>query len=309
MMKFCASCGVKEDDDIKLKTCNACYLVRYCGSKCQRDHWPQHKRECKRRAAELRDEILFTQPESSHMGDCPICCLPLSLDVSVTTMMTCCGKTLCGGCYYANQQREFEQRLQRKCPFCRQPEPNSVEEQLRYVMKRIEANDPLAMKEMGLFCLLERKDHKSAFDYWSKAARLGDLGAHYQLSRFYRKGGNGVEKDEKKRVYHLEEAAIGGHVDARYELGNFEAENERYARATKHFIIAANMGHVKSLELLKDNYAKGFVAKDDFASALRAHKAAVEATKSPQRESGEAYLRMQREQRKLCAAAGKLRLF
>eukprot|EP00984_Skeletonema_dohrnii_P017230 scaffold7802_cov115-Skeletonema_dohrnii-CCMP3373.AAC.1 len=71
-MMFCASCGIAEVDDIKLKKCTACYLVKYCSVKCQRNHRPQHKRACKKRAAELRDEILFKQPESRDLGDCPI---------------------------------------------------------------------------------------------------------------------------------------------------------------------------------------------------------------------------------------------
>jgi hypothetical protein len=47
--------------------------------------------------AELRDRDLFTQPDSSHLGDCPICCLPLSLDQSKATFMGCCSKTCAGG--------------------------------------------------------------------------------------------------------------------------------------------------------------------------------------------------------------------
>jgi len=71
----CASCGIAEVDDITLKKCDACDLVivRYCGDTCQQDHLSQHDRACKERAAELRDEILFRQPESSHLGDCLIC--------------------------------------------------------------------------------------------------------------------------------------------------------------------------------------------------------------------------------------------
>eukprot|EP00984_Skeletonema_dohrnii_P006566 scaffold2352_cov90-Skeletonema_dohrnii-CCMP3373.AAC.5 len=65
----CASCGVTAVDDVRLKNCNACYLVKYCSIKCQKDHRPQHKKECRKRAAELRDEILFKQPESSFFGD------------------------------------------------------------------------------------------------------------------------------------------------------------------------------------------------------------------------------------------------
>ncbi|KAK1738592.1 hypothetical protein QTG54_010622, partial [Skeletonema marinoi] len=57
----CASCGIEESDDIKLKSCTACKLVRYCSVKCQREHRPKHTQECKKRAAELHDEILFRQ--------------------------------------------------------------------------------------------------------------------------------------------------------------------------------------------------------------------------------------------------------
>eukprot|EP00985_Skeletonema_marinoi_P010065 scaffold4743_cov161-Skeletonema_marinoi.AAC.1 len=53
---FCASCGIAAVDAVKLKKCTACYLVRYCSVKCQKQHRPKHKKECKKRAAELRDE-------------------------------------------------------------------------------------------------------------------------------------------------------------------------------------------------------------------------------------------------------------
>ena len=76
----CASCGIAEVDDVKMKKCDACDLVGYCSDNCQQEHRPQHEASCKKRAAELRDEILFRQPESTHKGDCPICFLPLPLD-------------------------------------------------------------------------------------------------------------------------------------------------------------------------------------------------------------------------------------
>jgi len=37
-------------------------MVQYCSVDCQRTHRPQHKRECKKRAAELFDIALFKQP-------------------------------------------------------------------------------------------------------------------------------------------------------------------------------------------------------------------------------------------------------
>eukprot|EP00984_Skeletonema_dohrnii_P001166 scaffold358_cov95-Skeletonema_dohrnii-CCMP3373.AAC.2 len=285
MMMCCASCGTAQVDDIKLKTCTACKSVRYCSVKCQRQHRPQHKRACKKRAAELHDEILFRQPESSYRGDCPICCLPISLDNDKSIMMTCCSKKICDGCVHSYGMRIFQEKLEPTCPFCRHPAPESKDEEEQNIMKRVKANDPAAMVQMGLH-RYEAGDYDDAFRYVSKAAELGDAGAHYYLSTFYHKG-QGVEKNRKKEVYHLEQAAIGGDDIARYNLGCEENRNGRTGRAVKHWIIAATLGCDDSLDALKVCFRGGVVSKEDFAAALRAHQAAVDATKSPQREAAE----------------------
>ena len=44
----CACCGIAEDDDIKLKECNDCDLVRYCSDECQAKHRPHHESKCER---------------------------------------------------------------------------------------------------------------------------------------------------------------------------------------------------------------------------------------------------------------------
>jgi len=156
------------------------------------------------------------------------------------------------------------------------------------MMKRVEANDPVALREMGRRRYKEGNT-KSAFGYYSKATELEDVGAHFSLSLMYQEG-LGVEKDEKKEVHHLEEAAIGGHPKARHNLGFVELINGRDARAVKHLIIAANMGHDGSLVALKLCYRKGLISKENFAAALRGHQAAVDSTKSPQREAAESAL-------------------
>ena len=83
----------------------------------------------------------------------------------------------------------------------------------------------------------------------------------------------------------MEEAAIGGHPVARYNLGCYEWNNGRPERAMKHCIIAAKLGYDDALEVVKKGFAKGLVGKDDYAAALRGHQAAVDATKSQQREA------------------------
>ena len=104
-----------------------------------------------------------------------------------------------------------------------------------------------------------------------------------------------VNEDQKKQVYHLEEAAIGGHCGARHKLGSLERENGTYERAVKHYIIAAKMGDNDSLEMLKNMYREGLVSKENLASALRGHQTAVDATKSLQREVAKAYLQQAKD--------------
>ncbi len=247
----------------------------------------EHEEACKKRAAELRDELLFRQLESSHHGDCPICSLPLSLDYAKSRMYECCSKVICNGCEYANWMRELKARLQHTCPFCREVLPDTDEESVEQLMKRAEANDPIALCKVGSkHC--EKGDYQSGFEYYTKATRLGVAEAHYKLSAMYLNG-LGVEQDEGKEVYHMEEAAIGGHPRARYNLGCHENDNGNHERAVKHWIIAAGQGHDGSIKVLMEAFKQGEVEKEDLTAALRAHKAAVDATKSPQREVSELY--------------------
>jgi len=283
MMMCCASCGIGDDDDIKLKKCTACKLVRYCSVKCQREHRPQHKKTCKKWAVESRDELLFKQPESSHRRDCPICFLPLPLDLSKSVQRACCSKVVCNGCEYTNVIREREEKLKHTCPFCRHPTPKSQAEAGMTAKNRIEANDPTAVRNMGTRRYREG-DYKSAFEHFSKAVELGDVEAHYFLSNLYL-AGLGVEKDKKLLLHHLEEASIGGHPFARHNLAKYEEDNGRLDRAIKHWIIAANLGFDRSMDALKSCYTEGSVSKEDFAAAFRAHQVATDAMKSPQREA------------------------
>eukprot|EP00984_Skeletonema_dohrnii_P005142 scaffold1813_cov134-Skeletonema_dohrnii-CCMP3373.AAC.11 len=130
-------------------------------------------------------------------------------------------------------------------------------------------------------------DYETAFEYYKKAAGLGHEGAHYELSVMHQFE-QGVVKDEKMQLYHSEQAAIGGHPTARHNLGCNEMSIGRTDRAVKHWIIAAKLGEDDSLENVKMAYRGGLVSKEDFASALRAHRAAIDDTKSPNRDEAKA---------------------
>ena len=277
----CASFGIAAVDDVKLKyvmvAAISCIIAAMVARKIK------------------RSRSLFTQPDSSYLGECPICILPLSLDASKSIMMPCCCKIICMGCDYANQMREFEQGLEPRCLFCREPVPKSQEESDKRIMKRIKKNDPVAMTHMG-------KKHKGegdsakAFEYYTKAAELGDVGAYFRLGGLYNSG-EGVKKDMKNAVYHLEQAAIDGHPKARGILGLLEKKRGRFERAARHFIIAANLGCDISLELLKDLFEEEVVSKEEYTAALRGYQAAVDATKSDERDEAEAFFKIHASQR------------
>eukprot|EP00984_Skeletonema_dohrnii_P002244 scaffold786_cov91-Skeletonema_dohrnii-CCMP3373.AAC.2 len=65
-----------------------------------------------------------------------------------------------------------------------------------------------------------------------------------------------------------------------------ETRSGRIDRAMKHYIIAARMGCDLSIRNVRLLYDRG--GEEDFAAALRAHKAAVDATKRPQMEAADA---------------------
>eukprot|EP00985_Skeletonema_marinoi_P023041 scaffold15036_cov73-Skeletonema_marinoi.AAC.2 len=102
-MTCCASCGIAEVDDYTLKPCDVSSRVRYryCSDTWLQDHRIQHEQACKKRADELRDEILFRQPESSYLGDCPICFVPLPIQKEKSIMTGCCSKVICISCNVA----------------------------------------------------------------------------------------------------------------------------------------------------------------------------------------------------------------
>ena len=182
-------------------------------------------------------------------------------------------------CLYANERSNGGDN----CPFCREPAPKDDEECNKRMIKRVKANDPTALREMGRRCYHER-DYDSAVEYLTMSAELGDVVAHNQLGKMHYNG-EGVEKNEEKGVYHFEKAAIGGHHQARYNLAAVEHNTGNIERAVKHFIIAANLGHERSMKELWKQYSTSNITKEDLEATLRTHKAAIDEMKSPEREA------------------------
>jgi tetratricopeptide (TPR) repeat protein len=267
-----------------LEDCDGCDLVKYCGDKCREVHREEHEEECKKRAKKLHDRKLFSQPDETHLGECPLCFLPLPLHPRKSAFLSCCSQRGCTGCVYAHT---INNRNDNRCPFCREP-GTGVEETRKRLMKRVKANDPAALCQLGGQCR-DKGDYDGAFEYLTKAAELGDAEAHCRLGVMYWKG-EGVETNKEKAVYHYEKAAMGGHPYARHELARYEERNGNIERSVKHLIIAANLGNETSMKTLWAVFKVGNITKEDLDTTLRAHQAAIDEMKSEQRDAAEVAL-------------------
>jgi hypothetical protein len=282
----CANCGKGEETSGDLKACTACKMVKYCNRDCQIAHRPQHKKECKKRAAELYDVALF---EEHAAEECPICILPLPLYENHTgmTFHACCGKNICNGCIYAM----FESGAKDLCAFCRTPYSSSDEENVKRTKKLMDAGNAGAFNQFGGVyangLIGVRQDWAKANELYLKAGELGFANGYYNLGTSHDYG-NGVEIDKKKAMHYYELAAMSGDIKARNNLGCVESRAGNNHRAFKHFMLAARAGHMLSLDSVKRGYMHGLVTKEEYANTLREYQKSQDEMTSDARDKAQA---------------------
>ena len=292
---ICANCGKEGSSDEINNTCNKCKQVMYCNAACKKKHRHKHKQQCEEhvrlaaeRAAKLYDEKLFKQPPPNE--DCPICFIQLPTLGSGSKYHSCCGKKICGGCNFAplydNQGNAVDDH---KCPFCRTLKPISTEEAVERDKKRMEANNAESMYNFGYYYSEGMQtglpqDHGKALDLWHRAGDLGCSKAYNSIGHAYEHG-RGVEVDMKKAKQYYELAAMGGDVQARYNLAFTELKAGNLNRALKHFMIAVRSGDDKSLKEIHTLYSEfHLVKKEDYTKALQLYQSYLCEIKSKQRD-------------------------
>ena len=279
---ICAACG-KEGDGDGMNSCNKCDLVVYCNVSCKKKHRSRHKKKCEKRAAELYDEKLFREPTPCE--ECPICFLPMPLNLSQSAFESCCGKLICNGCIYA--MRETGGENMKLCPFCKTPNAKSQEEEVERIKKLMKKGNAYAFYQLAWYYRdgIRRlpQDMARANELCLRAGELGCAEAYYNLGIRY-ENGRGVEVDKKKAKHYYELAAINGSIESRHNLGCAEYEAGNYQRAYKHFIIAARAGCKESLDVVKGGYTVGIVTKDEYANTLRAYQKSQDEMKSEARD-------------------------
>ena len=285
----CANCSKNEAIDCKLKSCMACKLVKYCSEECQVSHRPQHKKACKKRAAELHEEKLFE--DHPEREECSICMLLLPTDPSQSVFQSCCGQTICMGCRIAQYREEFRSGKDRRdigvCAFCRMPEYKTKKEHIDRLKRCMEKKNARAFSLFSGYCYEGKMglpiDEIKARALFLEAGELGCSDGYFNLGIAY--GKVGLEQDLKKEKYYYELAAMGGNCDARCNLGCLELKAHNIERAYKHFIIGARAGDERCLTMVTEGYKCGRdITKDEYTEVLRAYQKQHEETKSPARD-------------------------
>ena len=287
----CANCGERGagGDTVKLKNCTACRLVKYCGVDCQKAHRKQHKKACKQRVVELKDEQLYNQGHDRPEGDsCPICTQLIPLPMfKHSWFKECCMKKTCEGCVMAAHKRGMFD-----CAFCRTPFAAKDADKLAMIQARAKRKDPEAIYHLGgkyfRGDLGLQKDVRKAVELWTEAAELGSIEALFNLGSAHCQG-DGVQEDTAKGIQFWEKAAMQGHAEARHHLGCHEGRQGNYDRAVRHLLISAKMGLDLSVERIKETFKEQLATKEQYAQALKGYQDAVEEMKSSDRDEAQAF--------------------
>ena len=205
----------------------------------------------------------------------------------------CCGKIVCGGCDFQHEMKNGERRT---CAFCRTTLPDSEEEALARLRKRVELDDPkalriLAMKygdgDLGL-----PVDRVKCIDLARQSASLGNPEAQYQLGQGCDHGEMGLEQNEEEALKYYKKAAESGHVYALHNLACSMGGNSDFVAAMLHWRLSASGGYGVAMNSMITRFEDGLLRHGDLAETLQAFYVARAEMKSDDRDKYIAYLKM-----------------
>ena len=240
-----------------MKNCT-CRLVKYCGVECQKAHRKQHKKACKQRAAELKDDkglhslISGNQNRIAAMKACGACERELP-EESYSEEQRARRRSIrrCVECVTAGNQLVLMKKGRTRsedddCPICQLPLPLVWEQSMLKLccMKSVCNGCILAARKHGMrncpFC-------RQTLDMTQKRIDAGDPVAMLHVGDEYLYGNNGLEKDVARAIELYERAAELGMKEANYKIGCLYVEGKDVekdtAKAIRHYEASAMCGH------------------------------------------------------------------
>ena len=227
--------------------------------------------------------------------ECPMCLIPLPIDVREAVFIYCCGKRICQGCSYKSIFSDMKKGVKLeefKCAFCRQhiaiKHNDKIKELKRLMKKKIpEAFIKMAFNykhgEGGVI----QSDTK-ALEMFVCAAELGFADAFIKIGQHYNEG-IVVDQDESKVLQYHEIAAKKGSLYAHQQLAEYHTSNGSMNLCIEHLKVAASAGDQESMDKLMAEYRNEALSKEVLTQTLRACQASQNGMKSKDREDARAY--------------------
>ena len=275
-ISVCAACG-KADEN--LKACTACRLVKYCNRECQIAHRSKHKKECRKRAAELKhtgdnntpnrnvneisegisnasisdtstnagDERVSTSYEQNYNGNS---------NVDTETTNEDLGRAISDDELFKDPPPKAD------CPICMLPMPYGqccgVESTYMPCCGKLfcygcaiaesQEMDEGNIKRLCSFCREPINiSHNKELMQYKKRMKLNDSEAFYELGIQYREGGIGLPQDNRKAFELWKQGAELGSITAHYCLGIVYRTGRGVGidmeKSIQHYKLAAIGGH------------------------------------------------------------------
>ena len=229
------------------------------------------------------DSGLFDDPPARP--DCGICLLPMPLRSQSyhRMILPCCGKEICGGCFYRIYVCVDDDGA---CPFCRSS-ITVVEKMLPRLEERVKRGDARAMVHLAMYYEgegVELSTSDRILELYHRAAALGNARACYFLGVKYAKGKSVVRDQKMARKYFIL-AIKQGHIHARHKLGTLEYVSNNVDLAVRHWRISAAAGCADSIKGLDICLRRGVISKASFVESNRAFNLASEAMQSDDRSA------------------------
>ena len=156
-----------------------------------------------------------------------------------------------------------------------------VEEGLSQLQKLAEEGNAIAMFYMGKHHLEGNgveENEKKAVEWYTKAAKAGEIESQMCLAYFYEWGKHGLKKDYQKAIELYEKAALQNFNEAQYSLGSLYlyigSTEEDYSNAIFWLTKSAESGYTPAQQDLGDCYEEGRKVKQDYQEALKWYKKA-----------------------------------
>lgn len=222
--------------------------------------------------------------------ECPICLIPLPINVKEITFMSCCGKRICFGCTCKHAVTDVKNGApldEHKCAFCQQIVKVTAKIHIKRLKKLMKKNIPKSFIQManryktGTDGVLQSDTR--VLEMYIRAAELGDTEAYCMIGSYYHDGVV-IGHDMSKALEYDEVAAKKGCIPAHKRLAGFHGRNGNIRVCMKHLKVAACAGDQDSMDNLMNAYKDKLISKEELTQTLHAFQASNNEIKSEDRD-------------------------